>query len=211
MKYSNLLFAMTQTLQSSYFKRKRSMIGIFMLFLLALTISQANAATNWQVVSDESMLSFIAVQDGANIEGHFEKFETTIIFDKNNLQHSKFDALIDLNSVNTKISDRDEILRSKDFFSIKLWPNARFKTIEINHIEKNNYRAKASLKIRNISLPVIFDFSVNIIEENEMLFGEGTATLDRFKYDMAHGDFTDTKTVGAKIRVNVKIKAIPKI
>ncbi len=181
------------------------------ILICALAIVGKNtlAFDSWQVDPAQSSLKFRAIQEGNEIEGRFERFDSRLFFDKNNLEQSYFEVTIDLNSVNSDVPDRDDLLRSVDFFNIITWPEARFRTQTITHLKDDLYRANASLSIRNITLPIQFDFTLVIKEENQqkVLLGEGSALLDRFEFDMAHGDFTGTDTVGAKIRVLVKIRA----
>jgi len=189
-------------------------VTLFSTLLLALLSSPANPAPVevWQVNPEKSQLSFIAIQEGVEIEGRFEDFKATIQFDKDNLAQSYFDVTVDLNSVNTGINDRDNLLRSPDFFYIRSWPKAIFRTHQIMPVQGDHYRASATLSIRNISQPVWFHFTLVTKETKQarILIGEDLTTLDRFDFDMAHGDFTGTETVGAKIKVNVKIQAVLK-
>lgn len=181
------------------------LLGLF----LGAVASSAISAAPWQVDYSTSVLKFTALQEGRVIEGHFTKFDADIWFDSAQLTDSRFQVCIDMKSVDTGSSERDEILESEDFFHTARWPKAYFKTLTIEHKGGIKHEASARLKIRDIEQLVKLPFDLKISSEQspKVLFGEGRLKIDRFDFDMARGDWSDTSVVGAEIDIHVTIRA----
>ena len=98
-----------------------------MLTALWWALAPAPGAANdtWQV-DEASTVGFTAFQNGRPVEGRFEDFVAEIAFDRDDLAASRFDVEIDMTSVATGHRDRDETLRSSDFFATERFPSARF-------------------------------------------------------------------------------------
>ena len=167
------------------------------------------AAASWQLDYQQSKIAFFAVQEGRPIKGGFGRFLADINFHPQQLGDSHFQVLIDTDSVDTGASERDDILRSDEFFDIRRWPQAEFKTIAISHLEGIHYEASALLKIRDIEKAVLFPFSLNIRRQDSQttLFGHGELSINRFDFDMAQGDWADTSLIGESIKIQVTIQA----
>ena len=73
--------------------------------------------------------------------------------------------IVDMTSVETGDSERDQILRSADLFDVKRWPEARFKTTSITRREGNRYLAQAELTIRDQTRQIPFPFTLEISEK----------------------------------------------
>jgi len=176
----------------------------FSIVFPALTV-----ADNWQVDYPQSKLEFIAIQEGSPIRGTFKHYRADINFDPQRLSESRFQVWVETNSVDTGADERDQILRSAEFFDSTRWPQAEFKTTSISHLQGARYQAPALLSIRNIEKSLLFPFSLEIIEEphQSRLLGHGQLSIDRFDFDMAQGDWVDTQLLGKAITIEVTIQA----
>jgi len=77
-------------------------------------------------------------------------------------QHDNFNAAyftlnIDVYSIDTNNRDRDEHLKSPDFFNADEFSNIEFLSTEFNHIEGDNYELVGNLTIKGISKKVTLD------------------------------------------------------
>ena len=183
------------------------------LLLLCLTVSlslAAPASTLWEVDQQQSSLTFIALQEGEEITGEFKAFDALLQFDPEDLANSRFDVTVDLNSLDSQSSDRDDTLRSADFFHIAHWPTATFATQSIKAIASNQYQAPSKLTIRDVSADIPFSFTLNIVEENgqQVFYAEGETTLERLIFGLGLGDWSDTAIIGAEVKVKTRIRAV---
>ena len=95
-----------------------------LLVLVLVCVSVALAATQWSMQPRESKLTFVGTQAGAEFEGAFERFTADIRFDPQDLAGSRFDVKIDLASVNSRDSERDDTIKGADLFAVKQFPPA---------------------------------------------------------------------------------------
>src|SRR5690349_12268595 len=64
----------------------------------------------------------------SNVKGNFGKFTGTAVWDPTNLATAKFEASVDVASVNTNQAKRDDHLRSADFFDVAKFPTMTFQS-----------------------------------------------------------------------------------
>ena len=80
----------------------------------------------WKLDADHSEISFTVKHLAiSKVRGTFESFDVTIVTAEDPLQ-STVEATIDVGSVNTKQKDRDNHLRTSDFFKVDEHPAATF-------------------------------------------------------------------------------------
>jgi len=92
----------------------------------------------------------------AKVHGRFNKFSGTITVDPKDVAKGSVDFTIDVNSVDTGVTGRDDHLRNKDYFEVTKWPEMKFKS---KRVEKSSdgYVAVGDLTIKDktkeISIP----------------------------------------------------------
>ena len=57
-------------------------------------------------------------------------------------------------SVDTRNNDRDNHLRSADFFDVEKWPDITFESTQIEEVADNAYVISGHLTIRDVTKPV---------------------------------------------------------
>ena len=183
-------------------------LSTFLTIFFSVIFPALTVADNWQVDYPQSKLEFIAIQEGSPMRGSFKHYRADINFDPQRLSKSRFQVWVETSSVDTGADERDQILRSAEFFDSTRWPQAEFKTTSISHLQGTRYQALALLSIRNIEKPLLFPFSLEIIKEphQSRLMGNGQISINRFDFDMAQGDWADTSLLGKTITIEVTIQ-----
>jgi cytochrome b561 len=183
--------------------------GVFVALLLVPGISFADV-TKWNVLHDKSSLSFRPKQMGTEFKGTFESFTADIAFDPANLAGSKAVVTIPITSARTGASDRDENLKAPDWFDVLKFPEARFETTSFVKKSDTSYVAEGTLTIKGVSLPVTLPFTLNIATRADGLKTatvDGAVTLDRSKFSVGVGQWTDVSIIANDVPVDVHLVA----
>ena len=94
------------------------------------------------------------------VRGRFDKV-TGMITVSQDLAASGVDVTIDTRSVSTQNSERDEDLRSPDFFDVKKFPAMTYRGRGIRRVSRNSWRMDGALAIRGMTKVVPLTFTFN--------------------------------------------------
>jgi polyisoprenoid-binding protein YceI len=104
----------------------------------------------WNVDTSHSTVGFIARHLMiAKVRGHFATFSGTINVAENPLE-STVEATVDLSSVDTGDSGRDEHLRSADFFTVDAHPQMTFRSTHLKE-DGDDYVLFGDLTINGVT------------------------------------------------------------
>ena len=95
----------------------------------------------------------------SKVRGRFDKFEGTIVTAADPLQ-SSVNATVDLSSVNTGAPDRDNHIRSADFFEVETHPTMTFHSTGVRR-DGDDYLLDGNLTIRGTTKPVALSLEIN--------------------------------------------------
>ncbi|HZS99052.1 MAG TPA: YceI family protein [Terriglobales bacterium] len=103
------------------------------LTLLASLAGLASAQTsNWTIDSHHSTAQFTVRHMGiSNVSGSFTQVSGSAVINDKDITQSQVNALIDVKSVDTRVPDRDNDLRSPNFFDAEKYPTIEFKSKRI--------------------------------------------------------------------------------
>lgn len=177
----------------------------FPVFLGAMTlaiVSTAQGAQSWSIDHSESDLRFEATQQGGKFEGHFAEFSADMRFADDDLDASGFDVRVDVTSVDTGSRQRDRELPTSEWFAFEEFPEARFNTSAIRATD-NGYEALGTLTIRDASEDIVLPFTWQTDGDQARMQGE--VTIDRTRYGVGQGDWSDPDAVGHDVRVMVDL------
>ena len=96
--------------------------------LLGGSILTVQAEDTYKIDPVHSAISFKVRHFFSYVNGSFKKFEGTITLDPDHPEKSSVTATIDPASVDTTNDNRDEDLRSDDFFDVAKYPTITFKS-----------------------------------------------------------------------------------
>lgn len=119
------------------------------------------ATTKWAVDPTHSEIGFkVKHMMFTNVSGKFDKYEATITTEGDNFENAAIEFSGDINSINTGNSDRDNHLKSADFFDAGNHPKLTFKGTSFKKVDDENYELTGDLNIRgvvkSVKLPVEF-------------------------------------------------------
>ena len=87
-----------------------------------------------------------------NVKGEFRKFTAEI--DGEDFINSKIKAVVDTSSIFTNEENRDNHLKSADFFDTENFREMKFESSSFEKTNSDNYLLKGMLTIKGISIPV---------------------------------------------------------
>lgn len=176
--------------------------------LIIVIPALANAdVTAWQIVPEQSSITFTASQNNAPVTGEFKKFEGNINFDPNQLDKSNVHIIVDVGSIATPDPDISNTLKTADWFNAKVFPQAIFNATHFTKTGNNTYQANGTLTIRDKSLPIKLIYMLDQYTETNAV-AKGMVVLKRNDFGIGQGDWTNTDVVKNDVQVNFKISAV---
>ena len=188
-------------------------ILFFLLFVIVMGPFQA-AAQEWELDPVHTNFYFEVKHTYAAVRGQFTDFTGEVYFDPDNPAKSKFDFMINVNSVDTKVGKRDTHLRSPDFFDAGKYPLMTFKSSEVSHAGENKYIVEGILTIKDVSKKLALEFVYHGQKDNPLKSGELVAgldarlTLDRLEYNIGDGKFYKMGVVGKDVDILITLELL---
>lgn len=92
-----------------------------------------------------------------NVTGHFAGYDATLESGKDDFSDAKISFEADVNSISTKNAQRDEHLKSADFFDAAKYEKVSFKSTDVKKKDAENFVLTGDLTIRDVTRPVDLD------------------------------------------------------
>lgn len=121
----------------------------------------AHAAETFVIDASHSVVGFsVRHMMVANTKGTFSDVKGTVVADPGDLAKSGVEVTIAVASINTNNTDRDNHLRSPDFFDVAKFPTITFKSTKIEK-RGDGYVATGILTIKGTSKEIALPFTVS--------------------------------------------------
>lgn len=91
----------------------------------------------------------------ATVRGAFNEIEGRFHADLEDMTKSTVEVTLKVASVDTRNGQRDDHLRSGDFFDVEKWPDITFTSTNVEEVEENAYMISGDLTIRDITRQVV--------------------------------------------------------
>jgi polyisoprenoid-binding protein YceI len=129
-------------------------------------------AQDWKI-ADAAFVKF----DGGDPSGQFGGMKGTISFDPNDLASSKFEATIDVATINTGNGMKNTHAKSEKWFDAEKYPTISFTSSAITKTA-DGYETKGTLNMHGIQKEIVipFTFQDNIFK--------GSFTINRLDYNV---------------------------
>jgi len=167
---------------------------------LLLLLPLAAYAREWKVDAAHSALTFAGTYQGEKFEGRFKHFDAKINYDPTNLAQAKFDVTVDIASVDTSNTERDQALPGKAFFDTAQFPKAHFVTMRFRKGANGEVLADGTLSLRGVGKPVTL--AVKFAPQGNGAELDVQTTLKRLDFGIGSGDWADTSMIGNAVTVH---------
>lgn len=131
---------------------------IIIALLLCGAFAASAQTTRWDIDDTHAKIGFTISHFGiSETEGRFTKFKGTVLTDHPDFIGAKVDFTVDANSVNTDNEQRDNHLRSPDFFDATKYPQIIFKGKSLKQVSGNKYQLVGDLTMHGVTREVTLD------------------------------------------------------
>ncbi|MBI2889729.1 MAG: polyisoprenoid-binding protein [Nitrospirae bacterium] len=183
---------------------------------VALAAQPAWAATTYKVDKSHSSVGFVIGHLViAEVEGRFDSFEGTIVFDEADPTKSSVQATAQTNSINTNEPDRDKHLRSADFLDVEKFPTMTFKSSKVVPAKDGKTgKIHGTLELHGVKKEVVLDtvFKGKTTDPwgNQKAVFEATGKINRGDFGLKWNKVLDAGglLVGEEVTIKLKVEAI---
>lgn len=125
---------------------------------VALALPAAAATSDWQIDPAHSSAQFAVTHLSiSTVRGAFTSVKGTVAFDDKDVTKSSVDVTIDVNSVDTRVADRDKDLRSGNFFDLERFPAITFKSKRVEQVAPGKLKVTGDITIHGATKEVVLD------------------------------------------------------
>ena len=188
-------------------------IVFLLLFFIVMVPFQA-VAQQWELDPAHTNFFFEVKHTYAAVRGQFMDFTGDVYFDPANLTKSKFDFVIKVKSIDTKIGKRDTHLRSPDFFDASQYPLMTYKSSKVLYAGANKYIVEGKLTIKGVTRDLSLEFVYHGQKDNPVKPGQTVTgldarlTLDRLEYNVGDGKFYKMGVVGKDVDIMITLEML---
>jgi len=116
------------------------------------------ATSTWNIDPYHANAQFLVRHLGiSTIQGDFTKISGTVTLDDQDITKSSVSATIDVTSIDTRGSRRDDDLKSEGFFDAAKFPTMTFQSTKIVKTGDNTLKMTGNLTIKGVTKEVTFD------------------------------------------------------
>ncbi|MFS0863174.1 YceI family protein [Fredinandcohnia sp. 179-A 10B2 NHS] len=168
----------------------------------------------WAVDASHSSIDFsVKHMMIAKVKGSFQNFEASIEADPTDLTTADIEFKVDLASVDTKNADRDNHLRSADFFDVENHPSMTFKSTTIVKTDDGEYDVTGDLTVRGTTkqetFKVVFEGQGKDPWGNEKVGFSAEGSINRSDYGLVWNAALETGgvLVGDQVKISLEVEA----
>ena len=182
--------------------------------VLLFTSAVCAAPIEWDIDRAHSSVFFDVKHTFATVRGQFDDFSGTILIDPENHGNSRIDMEVKVASINTNNRQRDNHLRSEEFFSAKKYSVMTFKTARVKQVKDNLYELEGKLTVKDVTKDVVVPFIYYGVKDNplnpkQLVAGfEGKFTIDRLDYGVGNGQFYKMGVIGKNVEIIITLEVL---
>ncbi|MEO7597945.1 MAG: YceI family protein [Opitutus sp.] len=178
--------------------------------LLVTAVNIASAAVETYVIDPvHSSVGFSIRHFVSKVPGSFTKVNGTITVDRENLEKSSVDVVIDVDSVSTANEKRDNHLKSPDFFDVAKFATSTFKSASWKKTGEDTFDVAGDLTVHGVTKPVVLQMTLLGFgpgQKGQLSGWEGTTKLKKSDFGVA-GPAMLSKALGDEVTLRITVEA----
>jgi polyisoprenoid-binding protein YceI len=188
-------------------------------FLTAIVTPVAMVAAETWVIDPAHTVSGFTVRHMmiTNVTGVFEVTKGTIEYKPGDPGSVKADIAIESKSVNTRISRRDQDLRSDNFFNVEKFPEITFKSKRVQNVRADAFDLVGDLTIRDVTKEVVLKVEgpsapIRDPQGNVRIGANATTAINRKDFNVNWNRAIEAGgvVVGDEVKINIEVEAVEK-
>jgi polyisoprenoid-binding protein YceI len=172
------------------------------------------APGSYAIDTSHSSVEFVGRHLGlAKVRGRFTAFTGNVEIVEVP-EESSVEVDIDVDSVDTSESNRDNHLRSPDFFHVEEHPSMSFKSTSVTPVDDETWEVGGLLSIRGVTRPVVlhtvFEGGDNTPFGDQRVGFSATTEINREDWDLGWNAVMESGgfVVGKKVKIELNVEAI---
>ncbi len=181
-----------------------------LLLLPALARPASAVPVVYKVDADHSGVAFSIRHFVSNVSGKFRDFDGVIRYDAEKPEASSVALTVRAASIDTTNNDRDEHLRSKDFFEVAKYPTLSFTSTQVAAKDAKTLEVTGTFTMHGVTRQITFP--VQLLGTMKAPQGEKAGfsaafTLNRKEYGINWNNLLDSGPVlGDEVRITIEIE-----
>jgi polyisoprenoid-binding protein YceI len=177
---------------------------------LALAATAAAQAATWQIDPNHTAAQFAVKHLGVStVRGAFTKVSGSATYNPADPSKTSLEAIIDVNSVDTRVEMRDKDLRSPNFFDVQKYPTIAFHSKQTKVARPGELAITGDLTLHGVTKEVVLDVegpSAAIKDPwgNQRIGASASTKISRQEFGMT----ADPGVVGDEITITIDVELI---
>jgi len=152
----------------------------------------------------------------SNFYGRFDDTQGSIQFDKNNFENSSMELTVQVSSIDTHNRTRDGHLKGADFFNVRQYGEATFKSTSISDDGNGQYTVTGEFTLQGKTVTLdaqLHDIREGKYQQFDVIGVEARFTIKRSEFGITkHLNMSDPKSspLGDEVEIIVAIEAVGK-
>jgi polyisoprenoid-binding protein YceI len=173
---------------------------------------------NWTIDGAHSSITFtVRHMVVSKVRGRFTRWNGTITMDERDPSGATVEVAIEPASVDTGVEQRDQHLRSPDFFDVERFPEMTFQSTGVESRGEGAYRLTGDLSMHGVTRPVTLD--VEYSGSTRDPWGgvragfSARGSLDRRDFGLTYNQLLETGgvVVGERVQIDIEVEAVRQV
>jgi polyisoprenoid-binding protein YceI len=156
-----------------------------------------------QVLLDKSEIRFAGKQMNVPAEGRFKKFTVDLKLDLKQLDASRAQLVIDVNSVDLGGPELETEIKRRPWFDAATHPQVKFVSTAVKSLGGDRYQMTGKLTIKGVTKDISAPFVLKA-EAGGLTSAQGSFGLKRLDYRIGDGVWADIETVADEVTIQFK-------
>lgn len=149
-----------------------------------------------------------------SVTGSFSEYDASVETEEEDFTGAKIIFTASTASASTGNDDRDNHIKSADFFDVATYPQLKFSSTKIEKLDEKNYKLHGDMTIKNItksfSVDVVFMGKIKDPWGNDKFGFSISGKLNRTDFDLKWNVITNTGgiLVGEEVKISCEVQLV---